>query len=838
MSPVPNVTNETMILSEASTTTVFNGISSLDEVDIGSLTIDDNNASDDEEPSLVAEQSVSPLISSSIPVTTSDDRRIPPAQVEVRSPVPRSTDNSHSDDNSGLIRTFFGCFKPIFYAMNKFGENIKSTKNMTINSLVKTSDDWEIPIDSIMNDLHFIGTGMEGSVFHGKLNGQDVACKRVKNKEETNIKHLKKLDHNNVVKFRGISVAPPLFYIVMEYCAYGSLYDVLKRRRDIRSYTKPTQVLDWSRQISNGVDYLHSNKIVHRDLKSPNILFSDQHTLKISDFGISKELGNRRSQIMSFSGTSAWMAPEVIRKELCSEKIDVWSFGIVLWEILTCNVPYDNIDPSAIVWGVGKGSLTLPIPASVPEGFKLLMNMCWDQQPSGRPSFPEITKHLDARKSEIILFEQEQEYAELTRIWSIEINEQLSKFPTIDISSTLRMNHDELLKKRQEELQHIADIRTHYQKRVQQVDTLYDELKSFMMQLEQRERVIKEKERLLKINSKKTTVNSISEARKKSLELIKIATSNLNDPMHLLLNKKRNTKKLTSELSHSQSTAMSRQPSLTTTNRNSSHSKSPSRRRKLSNSRRTNTKIDNPDPRRPSVTITNGANTVVYIADQTAETIPVTTSLPTISAEIESKSKGHTRELNPRNLTLDLQDSKTASLSSLNRQRYMPDFSTPPRKSSSSGPEDFDEYHHRTLSRQRPRRRMNSANKTRSSSVKSTDHLPSEANETSQPVTHATLQLSPTTQRKLTKHLTYTSSEEGEVEEIHSDNFILDDEKHRAKHQQANGHFSSEGENYGDKPNESFSRDEGLFSDEGGHVSDNRPESRESMLNSEYIEEE
>ena len=110
----------------------------------------------------------------------------------------------------------------------------------------------------------------------------------------------------------------------MEYCAYGSLYDVLKRRRDIRSYTKPTQVLDWSRQISNGVDYLHSNKIVHRDLKSPNILFSDQHTLKISDFGISKELGNRRSQIMSFSGTSAWMAPEVIRKELCSEKIDVW----------------------------------------------------------------------------------------------------------------------------------------------------------------------------------------------------------------------------------------------------------------------------------------------------------------------------------------------------------------------------------------------------------------------------------------------------------------------------------------------------------------------------------
>jgi mitogen-activated protein kinase kinase kinase 13 len=124
--------------------------------------------------------------------------------------------------------------------------------------------------------------------------------------------------------FKGISIAPPLYYIVMDYCAYGSLYDVLKRRREIGSYTKPTQVLDWSRQISNGVDYLHSNKIVHRDLKSPNILFFDKNILKISDFGTSKELVNRRSQIMSFNGTSAWMAPEVIRHEPYSEKIDVW----------------------------------------------------------------------------------------------------------------------------------------------------------------------------------------------------------------------------------------------------------------------------------------------------------------------------------------------------------------------------------------------------------------------------------------------------------------------------------------------------------------------------------
>ena len=126
------------------------------------------------------------------------------------------------------------------------------------------------------------------------------------------------------VSLAGVSVSAPLFYIVMEFCAYGSLYDVLKRRREKNSFTKPTQVLDWSRQIAHGVNYLHANKIVHRDLKSPNILISDNNVLKISDFGTSKQMSNRRSQAMSFIGTSAWMAPEVIRQEPCSEKVDVW----------------------------------------------------------------------------------------------------------------------------------------------------------------------------------------------------------------------------------------------------------------------------------------------------------------------------------------------------------------------------------------------------------------------------------------------------------------------------------------------------------------------------------
>lgn len=166
--------------------------------------------------------------------------------------------------------------------------------------------------------------------------------------------------------------------------------------------------------------------------------------------------------------------------------------------------------------------------------------MCWNQKPVNRPSFEQILKHLNVSESAIILFEQEQEYAELQRIWSAEITEKLSRFPTIDISATLQMSNEELLKKRQEELLHIADMRSHYQTKLQQVNTLYIELSSLMMQLQKREQEIKKQERLLNIHhssstkktnnhGKKRTFDALLEARKKSLQLIKAASFNLNN---------------------------------------------------------------------------------------------------------------------------------------------------------------------------------------------------------------------------------------------------------------------------------------------------------------------
>lgn len=180
--------------------------------------MDSINLFQDDEPPTLTEDPIPQKTTCSAPSTPTGERD-PPVVFRKSSPLPATTTTTmivstlpqvevryegirNSDDENGLFGTFFGCFKPFFSAMNKFSETIKYTKDPT-NALTKSNDDWEIQIDNIINDLELIGAGIEGSVFYGKLYGQDIACKRVKTKEETNIKHLKKLNHTNVIKFRG-----------------------------------------------------------------------------------------------------------------------------------------------------------------------------------------------------------------------------------------------------------------------------------------------------------------------------------------------------------------------------------------------------------------------------------------------------------------------------------------------------------------------------------------------------------------------------------------------------------------------------------------------------------
>ncbi|GFY03857.1 mitogen-activated protein kinase kinase kinase 13-B [Trichonephila clavipes] len=168
----------------------------------------------------------------------------------------KDADLNYTDTGQRSNRWFDGllrCLKPVWTVLGK-----TSTHELK-------EDNWEILFDDI-KDLQFLGSGAQGAVFCGHLNGELVAVKKVREKSETDVKHLKKLSHCNVISFKGVCVQPPCFCIIMEYCPSGTLHNLLRQGTEI----PPKKVMEWSKQVAGGMNYLHTHKIIHRDLKSEN----------------------------------------------------------------------------------------------------------------------------------------------------------------------------------------------------------------------------------------------------------------------------------------------------------------------------------------------------------------------------------------------------------------------------------------------------------------------------------------------------------------------------------------------------------------------------------------
>uniref|UniRef100_A0A672JBJ7 Mitogen-activated protein kinase kinase kinase 12 n=1 Tax=Salarias fasciatus TaxID=181472 RepID=A0A672JBJ7_SALFA len=379
----------------------------------------------------------------------------------------------------GFLEGLFGCLRPVWTMIGK----AYSTEHKH-----DLDEGWEVPFEEI-SDLQWVGSGAQGAVFLGKLHGQEVAVKKVRNIKETDIKHLRKLKHPNIITFKGICTQAPCYCIIMEYCAQGQLYEVLRAGRKIT----PSLLMDWAMGIAGGMNYLHLHKIIHRDLKSPNMLITYDDSVKISDFGTSKELSDKSTK-MSFAGTVAWMAPEVIRNEPVSEKVDIWSFGVVLWEMLTGEVPYKDVDSSAIIWGVGNNSLQLPVPDSCPDSFKLLLRQCWNCKPRNRPSFRQILLHLDIASADILSTPQET-YFQSQVEWRDEVRHHFEKIKSE--GTCLHRLDEELIKRRREELRHALDIREHYERKLERANNLYMELNAIMLQLEIKEKELLKREQSL-----------------------------------------------------------------------------------------------------------------------------------------------------------------------------------------------------------------------------------------------------------------------------------------------------------------------------------------------------
>ncbi|XP_038607981.1 LOW QUALITY PROTEIN: mitogen-activated protein kinase kinase kinase 12 [Tachyglossus aculeatus] len=379
---------------------------------------------------------------------------------------------------SGFLEGLFGCLRPVWTMIGK----AYSTDHK------QQEAPWEVPFEEI-RDLQWVGSGAQGAVFLGRFHGEDVAVKKVRDLKETDIKHLRRLKHPNIITFKGVCTQAPCYCILMEFCAQGQLFEVLRAGRPVT----PSLLVDWSMGIAGGMNYLHLHKIIHRDLKSPNMLITYDDVVKISDFGTSKELSDKSTK-MSFAGTVAWMAPEVIRNEPVSEKVDIWSFGVVLWELLTGEIPYKDVDSSAIIWGVGSNSLHLPVPSSCPDGFKILLRQCWNSKPRNRPSFRQILLHLDIASADVLSTPQET-YFKSQAEWREEVKLHFEKIKSE--GTCLHRLEEELVTRRREELRHALDIREHYERKLERANNLYMELNALMLQLELKERELLRREQAL-----------------------------------------------------------------------------------------------------------------------------------------------------------------------------------------------------------------------------------------------------------------------------------------------------------------------------------------------------
>ncbi|XP_060908656.1 mitogen-activated protein kinase kinase kinase 7 isoform X3 [Labrus mixtus] len=241
-----------------------------------------------------------------------------------------------------------------------------------------------------------VGRGAFGVVCKAKWKGKDVAIKTIESESErkafiVELRQLSRVNHPNIVKLYGSCHTPVC--LVMEYAEGGSLYNVLHGAEPLPYYTA-SHAMSWCFQCSQGVAYLHGMKpkaLIHRDLKPPNLLLvAGGTTLKICDFGTACDI---QTHMTNNKGSAAWMAPEVFEGNNYSEKCDVFSWGIILWEVITRRKPFDEIGGPAfrIMWAVHNGTRP-PLIKNLPKPIESLMTRCWSKDPSQRPSMEEIVK--------------------------------------------------------------------------------------------------------------------------------------------------------------------------------------------------------------------------------------------------------------------------------------------------------------------------------------------------------------------------------------------------------------------------------------------------------------
>ena len=320
-------------------------------------------------------------------------------------------------------------------------------------------EQWLIRLDELKL-IKRVGVGSSGTTYEAAWRGASVAVKVAGHgvtklaEFRAEVAALTQLRHPHVVQYMGAVVEPPTHCLVLEYCAGGDL------RTALRSATPPGLALKACDGIASGMAYLHRRRIMHRDLKSANVLIDGGGVIKLTDFGVAIEMSERdlsemndaavhggatpRSndtgggggglsnggasssgggggggggagggalllrEMTAEAGTLRWMAPEVARQERYRKSADVYSFGMVCFELLTHQVPFADRLPLQAAVATSLYGQRPTLPAETPPRLSALIGNCWHATPAERPTFDQVQVALDELRDSL---------SEAERLW-------------------------------------------------------------------------------------------------------------------------------------------------------------------------------------------------------------------------------------------------------------------------------------------------------------------------------------------------------------------------------------------------------------------------------------
>nr|WIL59816.1 nodulation protein [Melilotus officinalis] len=277
---------------------------------------------------------------------------------------------------------------------------------------LETAEEWTIDMSKLFLG-HKFAHGAHSRLYHGVYKEESVAVKiirvpdddengelasKLENQFVREVTLLSRLHHRNVIKFIAASRNPPVYCIITEYLSEGSLRAYLHK---LEHKAIPLEkLIAFALDISHGMAYIHSQGVIHRDLKPENVLIDEDFRLKLADFGIACEEAVC-DLLADDPGTYRWMAPEMIKRKSYGRKVDVYSFGLILWEMLTGTIPYEDMNPIQAAFAVVNKKLRPVIPSNCPPAMRALIEQCWSLQPDKRPDFWQIVKVLEQFESSL-----------------------------------------------------------------------------------------------------------------------------------------------------------------------------------------------------------------------------------------------------------------------------------------------------------------------------------------------------------------------------------------------------------------------------------------------------